>query len=160
MVDRPTQSTPADPNAEDEHADLLATLAAARELGPDMDKALAESYMQRRKANAPARPRNADPRPPVNYGFVGLSVLPVILIAVIIAAGVLSGHGWVWFFLLPLFWGGWWRRGWRHGRGWYGYDDRDGRYDRRRAYREYRDDRRAEREEWRRARRDDRYDWS
>lgn len=154
MVDRPTQSTPTDPHAEDDHADLLATLAAARELGPDMDKALAESYMQRRKANTPARQRNAEPRPPVNYSYVGLSVLPVILVAVLIAAAVISGQGWFWFFLFPLFWGGWWRRGWRRR---YGYDDR---YDRRRDYHDYRDERRAEREEWRRARRDDRYDWS
>lgn len=155
MVDRPTQSTPTDPQAEDEHADLLATLAAARELGPDMDKALVESYMQRRKANMPARPRNAEPRPPVNYGFVAQNVLPVILIAVIIAALFFS-HGGAWFLLFPLFWGGWW---WRRGSGrGYGYD----RYDRRRAYR---DDRRAEREGWRRDERgdwhrDDRYDWS
>ncbi|HEX8034280.1 MAG TPA: hypothetical protein VF510_10555 [Ktedonobacterales bacterium] len=152
MVDRPTQSTPTDPNAEDDHADLLATLAAARELGPDMDKALADSYMQRRKANTPARPRNAAPRPPVNYGFVAQSVLPVILIATLIAAVVIFGHGWGWFFLFPLFWSGWWwRRGSGRGRGWYGYDDR---YNRRR---DYRDERRAEREE---SRRDDRYDWS
>lgn len=152
MVDRPTQSTPTDPHAEDDHADLLATLAAARELGPDMDKALAESYMQRRKANTLARPRNAAPRPPVNFGFVGQSFVSVIVIAAIIVAA-LSGHWWFWFFLFPLCWGGWgWRRGMR--RGWYGYDDR---HDRQRAYH---DERRAEREEWRRARREDRYDWS
>ncbi|MGZ6390959.1 MAG: hypothetical protein ACXWQZ_17095 [Ktedonobacterales bacterium] len=151
MVDRPSPSTPTDPNAEDDHADLLATLAAARELGPDMDKALADSYMQRRKANTAARPRNAAPRPPVNYGFVARSVLPVIVIAAIIAA-VIFGHGWFWFFLLPLFWGGW---GWR--RGWYGYD----RYNRRRDYHDERSEwRRDDRGEWRRARRDDRYDWS
>lgn len=152
MVDRPTQSTPTNPTAEDEHNDLLATLAAARELGPDMDKALAESYMQRRKATAPARPRNAEPRPPVNVDFVARAVFPAVMIAAcVFAAVLLLPHGWGWFFLLPLFFGGW--RRWR-GRGWYGYDDR---YDRRRAYRE---ERRAAREEWRRARRDDHYDWS
>ncbi len=151
MLDRP-QSTPIDPHAEEEHNDLLATLAAARELGPEMDKALAESYLQRRKASAPSRARNADPRPPVNYGFVAQSVVPVVMIAAFILAAIaFSFHGWFLFLLIPLFLGGWRRR-----RGWYGYDHYD-RYDRRRAYR---DERRAEREEWRRARRDDRYDWS
>lgn len=150
MVDRPRQSALSDPNAEDDHADLLATLAAARELGPDMDKALAESYMQRRKANIPARPRNAEPRPPVNFGFVARGVLPFVAIAVLATLFILpSGHFWFWFFLFPFFWGGWWwRRGWGHGRGWYGYE-RAERYNRRR---EYRDERRAQR--------DDRYDWS
>lgn len=153
MVDRPIQSTPTDPHAEDDHTDLLATLAAARELGPDMDKALAESYMQRRKANTPARPRNAEPRPPVNYGFVARGVLPFVAIAALITLFIFSGgHFWFWFFLFPLFWGGWWRRG----RGRYGYE----RYDRYNRRRDYRDERRDEREEWRRARRDDHYDWS
>lgn len=156
MLDRPTQSTPTDPHAEEEHSDLLATLAAARELGPEMDKALAESYLQRRKASAPSRARNAGPRPPVNYGFVAQAVVPVAMIAAVILAAILfSFHGWFWFLLIPLFWGGWRRR-----RGWYGYD----RYERRRDFREERraerEERRAEREEWRRARYDDRYDWS
>lgn len=149
MVDRPMQSLPTDPHAEDEHNDLLATLAAARELGPDMDKALAESYLQRRKSSTPARPRNAEPRPPMNVGFVAQAALPAVMIAALVIGALLfSSHGWILFFLLPLCWGGWRRR-----RGWYG----DDRYNRRR---DYRDERRAERDEWRHARRDDHYDWS
>src|SRR5690349_23308885 len=43
MADR----TPVPRDPEDERADLMATLAAARELGPEMDKSIADSYLER-----------------------------------------------------------------------------------------------------------------
>jgi len=132
--------TPMPRDPEDQQNDLLATLAAARELGPDMDKALVESYLQRQppqpqpKAPAPAPPAAVQPATP---GFPRpLYFTPALGIIAYIVLLVVS-HSFLWwtFWLIPAF-GGW---------GWCGGHSGN-------LYQRY-----ADREEWRRARWERRY---
>ncbi|MFI5273525.1 MAG: hypothetical protein ACHQ4H_10885 [Ktedonobacterales bacterium] len=122
-----------DPQAE--HDELLAALAAARELGPDMDKSLAESYLQKRqqaqaKASVPAPQPSTSGAVATTSASPLLYLLPALCIAAYIVALVVSqGHLWWLFWLIPAF-GGW---------GWWGRH-------------EQRNDRRAQRAEWRRSR--------
>jgi hypothetical protein len=124
---------------EEKQADLLATLAAARELGPDMDKALAESYLQRQRAEAaPKQPVVAQtPQAPQQPGEAMRAVFMCAGLIAFVALLIVS-HGWLWFTFFPLMWwtGWWWRGGSRA---------------------EWHDQRRAQREQWRQARREMRY---
>jgi hypothetical protein len=133
--------TPVPQDPEDERNDLLATLAAARELGPDMDKALAESYLQRQQQTSPKTPapatvsaapaQSATPSMPWPMYFT-----PALGIIAYIALLVVSGgHLWWTFWLIPAF------SGW----GWWG------------GHRGAHYQRRVEREQWRRARWEARY---
>jgi hypothetical protein len=93
----------------DAQADLLATLAAGRELGPEMDTALVESYLQRHHIAAGARSAThaesrRSRRMPVGIAFVvGVMVVSVVLLAAI-------GHVF-WLLWLPIAMG-WWFFGW------------------------------------------------
>lgn len=101
---------------EDVRTDLMAAMAASRELGPEMDKAVVDSYMEKHhpvSAQQPAaqavtqaeqRPQSAD-----LIGFIGLGVGLVAYIAILIAS-----HGWLWWLFWPIM--GW--AGWRWGGGW------------------------------------------
>lgn len=138
MADR----APAPQTSGDAHEDLLATLAASRELGPEMDKALAESYMQKHGQPAPAAPQQ--PGQPVrpNPGYAGLAAIgPVLGIVAYIAILALSGGRLWWMFWLPMalggWWGGWWGHGWWGGDPWHAQRD-EMRYRRRMARDEYR----------------------
>lgn len=97
----------AGPDARD---DLLATLAAGRELGPEMDAALAQSYLNK-------HPRPADVAPPARhtslsastYSFwrgAGVLAACAIFAAALIASG---GHAF-WLFWLPFVFALWWWR--------------------------------------------------
>ena len=127
------QPIPQDP--EEKQTDLLATLAAARELGPDMDKALAESYLQRQRAEAaPKQPVVAQlPQTPQRPNE---ALRPILMCAglIVFVALLVASHGFLWFTFFPLMWwtGWWWRGGTRA---------------------DWRDQRRAQREQWRQARR-------
>ena len=129
------QPIPQDP--EEKQTDLLATLAAARELGPDMDKALAESYLQRQRAEAaPKQPVVAQPpQAPQQAGAAFRPIfftMPAGLILFIVLLVV--SHGALWWLFFPIMGctGWWWRGGSRA---------------------EWHDQRRAQREQWRQARR-------
>ncbi len=98
-------------NPEDPHTDLLATLAASRELGPEMDAALVESYL--RKHPMPAE-RREPPTRTLRLAPDGLlaAMSFVAVAAIFVTAMVLSGGHAFWLFWLPLVVGGWWWR-WR-----------------------------------------------
>ena len=126
-----------EPDPEDLRKDLLAAMAAARELGPEMDTAIVDAHLRRHygeealeapRAVQPATPPPPAPRAPVApmglYLGAGLAVLPIV--AVVIVAAVLGWHAFPFlFFLWPLFaWGAFGRRRmWRHYGG-YGYGRR------------------------------------
>lgn len=155
MADR----TPVSRDPEDERADLLATLAAARELGPDMDKSIVDSYLERRKSEAragvvPSASANSQGSGPSGQGIMphqtpgtpsGIAqaagmIFPLAGIAVYVVLLIVSkGELW-WAFWLPMLMGGWWRGMW---------------YPRNRYA--YRAERQAMRDDYRQARRDARY---
>jgi Flp pilus assembly protein TadB len=96
---------------EDMRTDLMAALAASRDLGPEMDKALVDSYLQRHRSSA----RRQGPGTPVDLNqFTPFALLAFAIVAFIALAIVSQGRLWwtFWwlFWLLPVF--GRWR--WRY----------------------------------------------
>ena len=98
-------------SGEDPQADLLATLAASRELGPEMDKALAESYLAKhgQPAGTPSRRQEVGAPAQVTpvtqaIGMIGPVIGFGVWVGLLIASG---GHLW-WLFWLPMALGGWW----------------------------------------------------
>lgn len=154
------------PELEEAHADLLATIAASRELGPDMDKALAESYLQRHAA-PPSRRRQrgviAQPsskRAAVNMPFVMRSSAAVLALVIFLALLVASGGHLFWLFWLPFAFGGWrWFGGSDRHTHYHGHQGSRGgpHYPRERAHDERIDQRRDDRDD--RDNRDNRYDY-
>jgi len=147
---------------EDRRADLMAMLAASRELGPEMDTSLVDSYMARRpdeegreerarRQGIVAGPGGGQPRP---FGWpLGLTLICALVTVGVIASVVTFAFGapagdqrgffpfpWIFlWFLFPLFGWGWWgRRGYYRSRRRYSYDADDGRrvdvYERTRGY--------------------------
>lgn len=115
MADR----TPAPRQSGDAHEDLLATLAASRELGPEMDQSLAESYMRKHGQPAPAAQQPGQPAQQ-HPGYAGLAAIgPALGIAVYIVLLIVSGGRLWWMFWLPMALGGWWGGMWG---GWWGGD--------------------------------------
>lgn len=125
------------PDPEEQRADLMATLAAARELGPDMDKAIADSYLERKRSEQAAQPKQQQVAPVQAASVPGQPthplafLLPSAGICVYIVLLIVS-HGALWwmFWLIPAL-GGW---GWWGGRN----DAHDQRRAQRNAYRQAR----------------------
>ena len=123
---------------EEARKELLATLAASRELGPEMDHTLVDRYIDEHvkagagkasRAVAPQQPSQA-PAPRDPNGFTPMmAVVPVIVLGAIVVAAIVSGHWWLifaLFWLAPMMGFGMWGR--RNGRGrrrghWNYYDD-------------------------------------
>lgn len=123
---------------EDARAELMATLAASRELGPEMDKALVDSYIEKNKAlqATPAKQSQAvverqglDSREMKAFAMGALGLVAYIVLLI-----VSGGHLWWTFWLLGAFgWCGWgWGGGWGGPRRDY-YDRREDRLQRRAA---------------------------
>ncbi len=115
---------------QDAQTDLLATIAAGRELGPDMDRALAESYMQKHHpeliSGNRASPRDVAAGTSADVGQIAhASIFALGIVAYIVLLIVSQGKLWPMFWL-PMAIGGWW---WRGG-------VRDERFERRRELRE------------------------
>jgi hypothetical protein len=120
------------PDPEDLRKDLLATLAAGRELGPEMDSALVDAHLRRHFGDTPQRavqPR----RPAAPSPLVAQTLLPTFMIMLGVAAFVAivvatKGMGW-WLFWPLMLWGWGWggRRRWGYG-GHRRYDRRWDRY--------------------------------
>lgn len=99
--------------------DLMAALASARELGPDMDKAVAASYLEKQKQQTTAQAQVqaqqttvAAQRQRRPMFLMGLPIGVIIFIAILVASG---GHAWFMFWLIFCFGGlGWWGWGERH----------------------------------------------
>jgi hypothetical protein len=109
---------------EDQRTDLEAMLKASRELGPEMDRALVDSYLARQQTGLQksrrAAPRSTQP-PSVSRTWSGPHPLQLVMLAMVLAALVsiaVISHGWMLWFIFPLFWmfGGWrrWGRGYRY----------------------------------------------
>lgn len=125
------------PNPEDQRTDLEAMLAASRELGPDMDKALVDSYMGRHKTRTPAS-QGAGPQPGQSIlprggnemRYIGLGALAGGLILAALFSTIWTGGGhafWFpWFFLPWLFFMVFRRRGMYRSRRTYTYTDENG----------------------------------
>jgi hypothetical protein len=105
---------PVQPDPEEQHKDLLATLAASRELGPEMDRALAESYLQKhpelvgqKQQAVVAQPEQQRSVSPDVVGLAGMGIGVVAYIAVL-----WTSKGDLWWMFWPLM--GWfgWRWGW------------------------------------------------
>lgn len=133
------------PRDEEQQNDLMAALASARELGPDMDKAIVASYLEKQKQQTGAQPpaqQQAQQQQAVVASQGRQPPWPVYLtpalgiIAFIALLVVSGGHLWWMFWLIPAF-GGW---------GWWGSSHQD------HEAREARMQRRMDRYEWRRAR--------
>lgn len=89
------------PNSEDERADLLATLAAARELGPEMDTSLVESYMRRRGTERDRGDRGRRAAAPGQSGWPALAGNPRLLwyaclglLGVLLLVGTIASFFW------------------------------------------------------------------
>lgn len=122
----------------------MATLAASRELGPEMDKALAESYMQKHAAATPAQQQDQRDVAPVRFdsGDIASAIVMVAGIAAFVTLLIVVGpqaFGLVWIFFI---FGGW---------RWFGWNRRNSEYRARRM--EYRQAHREMRDDWRAMRR-------
>lgn len=105
-------------SSDEAQAALLAVLAASRELGPEMDTALAESYLRQHPVapeyparDAVRREAGLMPPPRASLGSIGLLLAVVLVAAALLASG---GHAfWLfWMFWLPVVLFGRWWRGW------------------------------------------------
>lgn len=126
---------------EEARKELLATLAASRELGPEMDHTLVDRYIDEHvKAGAgktsravAAQQQPQTPAPRASNDFTPMmAVVPVIVLGAIVIAAIVSGHWWLifvlWWLGPMLGFGMWGRRNGYRGRGrrrghWNYYDD-------------------------------------
>ena len=131
--------TPSD-NPEEAHTDLMALIKASRELNPDMDKALAESFMEKHKLANQGGSQQAvvaqtgQQTPEAVNSIAGAVISMVGIAAYIVALIVSQGH--LWWIIFPLMafgFGGW--RGYGHS-----HDE----------HRRMHDERHLAREHWRR----------
>jgi hypothetical protein len=102
-------------NTDDEKQDLLATLAAARDLSPDMDRALVDSYLEKRKAASGGTQQaivaQTGNRSAEVVERIGSLVIGVGVIAAFIAI-MIASHGAFWWLFFPMMgigFGGWHR---------------------------------------------------
>lgn len=115
---------------DDQRSDLAAMIAASRELGPDMDRALVESYLTRHKEAAkPAVPQPQPPAPaPASHSN---GVTAGIIIAATLAAycvALVVSHGFLFWLIFPMM-------GWLGGWGFWGAGNRANRHAARYEYR-------------------------
>ena len=116
MANTPEKSQMSD----DERAELRAMIAAGRDLSPEMDESLVDSYAERRaseqRAKAKVQGNDNAVVPQQQSGGVMAGTHPAVAITGIIATVAIfiaimvftSGHGW--WLIFPLFgiFGGWW----------------------------------------------------
>ena len=103
------------PDPEELHKDLLATMAASRELGPEMDKALVDSYMERHpELKGVSQQALTQPQQSNKPDLVGLTGMGVGMIGYVTLLIVTHGEMW-WMFWPMMGWAGWrWGNGGRH----------------------------------------------
>ena len=135
--------------SDEAHDDLMATLAAARDLNPDMDKTLADQYLARRREEQQRQDQQSPPVVRQQDGsaarpeWSGRPVVPMfalLMLALMVTAALVTHGGVFWgFFWIPLMFGGWW---WRRG---VPASSSDWRYQRHMEREQYRRDRLAAR---------------
>ena len=118
-------NTPEKPQmTDDERAELRAMIAAGRDLSPDMDESLVDSYAERRAAEKKAQAKVqgnavvAQQQPGSPFAGVhpavaitGIVAMAAVFIAIMVFTG---GHGWWLIFPLLGICGGWWGNHDRH----------------------------------------------
>lgn len=118
-------NTPEKPQmTDDERAELRAMIAAGRDLSPDMDESLVDSYAERRAAEKKAQAKvegNAvvaqqQPGSPFAGVHPAVAIAGMAMVAAIFIAIMLFSHGWLWWMIFPLLGicGGWWGNNDRH----------------------------------------------
>jgi hypothetical protein len=110
-------STP-NPDPEDMRKDLLAALAAGRELGPEMDSAIVDAHLRRHFGDAAEKPKAPAvvERRPLDLSPLVVPLTMVVGLAAYVAVLWFSG-GHLWFLFWPLMAWGWWGWGGHRGRG-------------------------------------------
>lgn len=118
MADR--LPAPNSQSSQDAHEDLMAALAASRELGPEMDATLVDRYLEKHGKSSAAIAQAQPPHgsPPVPYQALS-AIGPILGIAAYIVILIVSQGTLWWTFWLPMALGGWWWSWPRHG----GWDD-------------------------------------
>lgn len=128
------RNTSSTPDPQDLRKDLLAALAAGRELGPEMDAAIVDAHLRRHygdEAEQPKAPAVVERRP---LDLAPLLIPMSMVLGLVAFIAVLAfSHGALWFLFWPLMAWGWW--------GWGGHRGRSARYDRITSRRERRWDR-------------------
>jgi hypothetical protein len=116
-------NTTPNPNEEDLRADLHAMLAASRELGPDMDRSLVDSYLERQRGGSNGGTRavassQRQPGQPQPFGqLANLAAMGMLTAAYIAALAFSGGQLWWLIFVLMGIFGGFW--------GWWGHDEQE-----------------------------------
>jgi hypothetical protein len=121
------RNTTPQPDPDDLRKDLLAALAASRELGSEMDSAIVDAHLRRHYGESTQHRKPAVvERRPLDLSPI---MLPLSMLVGLVAflAVLWFSHGMLWFLFWPLMaWGWWGRRRWgSYGRDWRG--DRDAR---------------------------------
>jgi hypothetical protein len=114
MANTPNKSQMSD----DERAQLRAMIAAGRDLSPEMDESLVDSYAEQRAAEQRARAKvQGDavvPQQPSAGTVAGthpaVAITGIVATAAIFIAIMVFTHGWLWWMIFPLMgiFGGWW----------------------------------------------------
>lgn len=111
------------PLSDDERADLKAMIAAGRDLPPDLDESLVDSYAERRAAEQRAKEKvqgNAVVAQPSGSAVAGthpaVAITGILATAAIFVAIMMFTKGEGWWMAFPLFgiFGGWWGNHDRH----------------------------------------------
>jgi hypothetical protein len=111
-------NTPEKPQmSDDERADLKAMIAAGRELSPEMDESLVESYAQRRsseaKAKAKVQGKEVVAQPQSTHPLAGINpavaITGIVAMAAVFIVIMVASNGAAWWLIFPLFgiFGGW-----------------------------------------------------
>lgn len=118
---------------EDQRTDLTAMIAASRELGPDMDHALVDSYLTRHR-EAIAKQQAPAPAPAPARNRSGTELTSGLMIAAALAVycvALVASHGFLFWLIFPMM-------GWLCGWGFWGSGNRSDRHAARREYHQQR----------------------
>lgn len=122
MANTPEKS----PMSDEERAELRAMIAAGRDLSPEMDESLVDSYAERRaaeqRAKAKVQGKAVVPQQQTSGAGALAGVHPAVAIAgMAMVTGIyvvimLLSRGWAWWAIFPLMgiFGGWWGNNDRH----------------------------------------------
>lgn len=101
---QPNEHAPAFHQSDDAQKDLLAMLAAGRELGPEMDKSLVESYVSRQQLSGPPAMQAQTPQPPaIAHAGLGIgNAVGLLAVLGIYVAALAFTDGTTWWLIFPL----------------------------------------------------------
>lgn len=123
MANTPDSSQNKTPMTDEERQELRAMIAAGRDLSPEMDDSLVDSYAERRaeQKRAQAKVQGNEvvaQQPNTPFGAVNpaVAICGMAMVAAIFIVVMVVSHGWLWWMIFPLMgiFGGWWGRDERH----------------------------------------------